>query len=45
MTSKKLGGFVNETYTVNKLLFLKKTDLCLPLPQIFEKTFSHESKY
>ena len=25
--------------------FSRKTDLCLPLPQRFEKTFAHESKY
>ena len=29
--------FVNETCTVHKLSFLEKTDLCLPLPQRFEK--------
>ena len=23
----------------------KKADLCIPLPQIFEKKFAHESKY
>ena len=32
-------------YTVHKLLFLKKTDMCLPLPPRFEKTFAHQSKY
>ena len=26
-----------------KLLFLKKTDLCLFLPQRFQKTFAHKS--
>ena len=32
-------------YTVHKLFFLKKTNMCLPLPQIFEKILAHESKY
>ena len=46
MTSKKLGGLLMKlVYTVHNLLFLKKTDICLPLPQRFEKPFAHESKY
>ena len=32
-------------YTVHKLLFLKKTNMCLLFPQRFEKIFTHESKY
>ena len=32
-------------YTVHKLLFLKKPNMCLLLPPRFEKIFAHESKY
>ena len=46
MTSKKLGGLIMKlVYTVHKLLFFKKTDMCLPLPLRLEKTFAHEDKY
>ena len=46
MTSKKLGGLIMKLVnTVHKLLFFKKTDMCLPLPQTFEKAFAHEVKY
>ena len=34
---------VKRFVNIHKLLFLKKTDLCLP--QRFEKIFAHESKY
>ena len=45
MTSKKHGGFVNENLTVQAIIFLKKTNLCLPLPQRFQKTFAHKNKH
>ena len=45
MTLKKLGRFVNENCAFHKLLFLKKTGLCLPWAQRFEKLFARESKY
>ena len=46
MTSKKLGGLLMKlVYTVHKLLLLKKTDICVPLPKRLEKPFAHESKY
>ena len=45
MTTEKLGVLLMKLVLFIKLLFLKKTDLCLPLPQRFEKTFTHESKY
>ena len=31
--------------SVHKLLFLRKTVMCLSLSQRLEKTFTHESKY
>ena len=42
-TSKKRGGLLMKIQ-VFKLLFLKKTDLCLPLLQRFHKTFAQKSK-
>ena len=41
MTFKKLGGFLMFI----SYYFSRKTDLCIPLPQRFEKTFADESKY
>ena len=43
MTFKKLGSLLINC-SAYKLLFLKKPDLCLPWPQIFEKAFSYESE-
>ena len=45
MTSKNLGGWLMKFVLFISYYFSKKTDLCLPLPQTFEKTFAHESKY
>ena len=44
MTSKKLYKFVSENFTVQAIIS-KKTDLCLPLPQRFQKkkTFANKS--
>ena len=36
---------VNENLTVQAIIFQKENNLCLPLPQRFEKTFAHKSKH
>ena len=41
MTCKKLGGLLMFI----SYYFSRKSDLRLPFPQIFEKTFTHENKY
>ena len=43
--------FVNENLTVQAIISQKtkkskkNPDLCLPLPQIFQKIFAHKSKF
>ena len=45
MTSKELGGLLMKLVLLISYYFSKQTDMCLPLPQRFEKTFAHEIKY
>ena len=40
----KHGGLLMKI-SLFKLVFLKKTDICVPLPQRFQKTFAHKSKH
>ena len=44
MTSKKVGGLLLKIVLSISYYFSKKTDLCSPQPQRFEKMFAHESK-
>ena len=45
MTSKKLGGLLMKLLLFIKAFISQKNNLYLPLPQRFEETFAHESKY
>ena len=46
MNSKKPGILLMKlAWFINYFFSVKKTELCLPLPQRFEKTFAHDSKY
>ena len=45
-TSKKTLKFVNENlYNCSSNYFSNTTDLRLPLPQRFQKTFAYKSKH
>ena len=37
--------FVNKNLTVQAIISEKKTDMCIPLPQKFQKMFDHKSKH
>ena len=45
MTFEKLGGLLMRLALFVSYYVLRKTDLCHPFPQRFEKRFVHEGKY
>ena len=45
LLNENIHVHINIHINVHKLLFSRKTDLCLSLPQRCEKPFAHESKY
>ena len=45
MKPKELGGLLMKIALFISYYYEKKPDLGLPLPERFEKTFAHRSKY